>query len=89
MKKIGVVEKTTEDSPPQEEVNPADLKKEKYEVLAPHYNRELKKFYISKVMFNPEEFETYEMQEKGLAKQFESEQGILTTFFKRYKREKK
>jgi hypothetical protein len=89
MKNIGKIEDSTKEEKPVQKPEQKVVNKNEYEVLTPHYNKELKKFFISKVKFNPEEFETYEMQEKALAKQFESEQNILTTFYNRYKREKK
>lgn len=90
MKNIGKVEDSVKEEPLAEKKQETKVtNKNEYEVLAPHYNRDLKKYFVSKVKFNPNEHETYEMQEKGLARQFENEQGILTIFFSRYKREKK
>lgn len=90
MKNIGKVEDSVkEEIKVSEKQEQKLLNKNEYEVLTPHYNKELKKFFISKVKFSPGDHETYEMQEKGLAKQFEAEQNILNTFYNRYKREKK
>lgn len=83
------IKKTTDEKKESVSELKQETQTDDYEVLVPHYNKTLKKYYISKVKFNPENFETYEMQEKALAKQFENEQKNLNIFYTRYKREKK
>lgn len=86
MKKIGKTEETDNTTEKVvEEVKKVDSNL--IESLIPF--RKKNKFYISKVVFNPDDFETYEMHEEKVAATFLNDQNVsLKTFFSRYQKAK-
>lgn len=89
MKKIGVVEKTTEDKEETKVDQEKVSKNEDGTVSSLVLYKIGNKNYISNVTFNPEEHETYEMQQKSVVSSFLIGQQGLNHFFQQYQNIKK